>query len=107
MQCDITINFGAGRLVVLRTQFDDGDPQAAAQAHTWLEQQYRRLGCAPVRPSGKVVLTDRILALALAAGYERLRNQEDAGAADFAHNAATVLRKRRITVDVPALTVSY
>lgn len=106
MQCDITINFGAGRLIVLRTQFDDGDPQAAAQAHLWLEQQYRARDCEPVRLTGKVVLMDRILALALAAGYEGLRDHDEV-AAEFARNTATVLRKRRVTVDVPALTVSY
>lgn len=106
MQCEITINFGAGRLVVLSTQFDEGDPQAAAQAHAWLERQYREQGCEPVRLTGKVVLTDRVLALALAAGHERL-SEHGAAAQAFARNTATVLRKPRITVDVPALTVSY
>src|SRR5690606_2596786 len=106
MHCDVTVNFGGGRVLELRTQFDESDLHAPAAAQQWLEHTYERLGCEPVRLSGKVLLLDRILAIAKAADYTGLQEHREL-AQGLAHHAAQVLRRQRVTIDVPGLTVGY
>ena len=81
-------------------------PQAAVLAHQWLEQTYEALGAEPVRASGKVLLLDRILAIAMAAGYQGLSEDPDLAEAYARHTAAAVGRAR-VIVDVAGLTVGY
>jgi len=106
MKCDVTVNFGGGRVLELQARYDDSDPQAPAAAHRWLQATYDSLGCEPIRPSGKVLLLDRIIAIAMTAGYDGLRD-DPALAEGLARNTALAVGRMRITIDVPALTVGY
>ncbi|MBU4611271.1 hypothetical protein IMZ29_12225 [Achromobacter sp. GG226] len=106
MKAEVTVNFGNSRVLNLAARLDDGDPQAAVLAHQWLEQTYEALGAEPVRASGKVLLLDRILAIAMAAGYQGLSEDPDLAEAYARHTAAAVGRAR-VIVDVAGLTVGY
>jgi len=106
MKGDVTVNFGHGRIIALQAQCDNSHPQAAAIAHKWLDDAYVRFDCEPVRLSGKVLLLDRILAIAMAAGYEGLHGDPEL-AREFACNTVLSVGHARITIDVPGLTVGY
>ncbi len=106
MNAEITVSFGNGRVLQLAAPFDDGDPQAAAVAHQWLAQTYETLDAQPVRASGKVLLLDRILAIAMAAGFETLRT-DHAFALEYARHTAAAVGRTRVVVDVAGLTVGY
>ncbi|ANN65006.1 hypothetical protein [Bordetella bronchialis] len=105
MRADVSILYDARRAVHLVTQVDP-TPDAAARARDWFDRNWESFGCEPLRPSGKVLLLDKILGVADALGYDLLA--ADAGKAqEFAHYAALALGRSRITVDLPALTVGY
>lgn len=80
--------------------------QASASARDWFDATWVRLGCEPLRPSGKVLLLDKVLGVADALGYQAL-SQDEAAASEFATQAAFALQKPRITVDLPGSVVGY
>lgn len=105
MRSDVTVIFDARHTVDLSVDVDPS-PQRATQARDWFDSAWETLGCEPLRPSGKVLLLDKIMGVADALGYGLLST--DAGRAnEFAEQAALALGKARITVDLPGLTVGY
>src|SRR3546814_8784753 len=80
--------------------------QASIAARDWFDSTWTRLGCEPLRPSGKVLLLDKILGVADALGYTGL-SQDEQQAAEYAAQAALALEKPRITVDLPGLVVGF
>ena len=84
----------------------DVDPAAAESAREWFYMIWTRLGCEPMRTSGKVLLLDKILGVAGALGYEELSG--NAGKAhELAIKTALALDKPRIKVDIPGLNVGF
>ena len=82
------------------------DSLGAQAAREWFDAAWIRLGCEPLRPSGKILLLDKILGVADAMGHAQLAN--DAGQLqEFAGHAALALQKPRITVDLPGLVVGF
>lgn len=80
-------------------------PLSSQEARTWLDQEYVRLGCTPTRATGKVLFSDRVLAIAEAAGTQGFADAQ--WAQRFAAAAAGALGKTFIRVDVPEATVGY
>ena len=71
----------------------------------WLDEQFTALECEPLRASGKVLLADKVLVVAQAAG-SRLLNDET-WLHTYARATHAVLTKPMITVDVSAMAVTY
>jgi hypothetical protein len=105
MRADVSIVYDAHRSVHLVTQVEP-TPEGSAKARDWFDMTWTALGCEPLRPSGKVLLLDKVLGVADALGYELLA-ADSTRAQEFAHHAALALGRPRITVDLPALTVGY
>lgn len=105
MRCDITIVFDPRRSLDLSANVELS-PQRQAQARDWFDGAWETLGCEPLRPSGKVLLLDKVLGVADALGYDTLSTDEKE-AGEFAENLALALERPRITVDLPGLTVGY
>ena len=78
-------------------------PHEAARA--WLDQQFTELDCEPLRASGKVLLADKVLVVAQAAGATLL--SDTAWGAEFARAASAALSKPVVVVDLSLMTVSY
>lgn len=74
-------------------------------AQQWLYAKWEELECEPFRPSGKVLLLDRILGIAQEVGYHEL-NDHPALAENFAKHIAIALDSAHVTVDMPALIVA-
>ena len=77
---------------------------AVEAAQNWLYAKWEELECEPFRPSGKVLLLDRILGISQEVGYHQLNTRTDI-AENFARNIATALESHNVVVDIPALTV--
>jgi hypothetical protein len=84
----------------------DADGEASEAAREWFDMIWTRLGCEPVRASGKVLLLDKILGVTNALGYEELSG--NAGKAhELAIKPAQALDRPRVTVDIPGLHVGF
>ncbi|HVR51064.1 MAG TPA: hypothetical protein VMS38_15115 [Pseudorhodoferax sp.] len=80
-------------------------PMSQAQARAWLDAEFVRLDCEPLRASGKVLLADKLIAIAQAAGPQLLGDA--AWFARFAHAASAALGRPVVRIDLGALTVGY
>ena len=105
MRSDITIVFDSRRSVDLSAEVEPS-PQRQGEARDWFDGAWETLGCEPLRPSGKVLLLDKLQVVADALGYDTLFTDEKE-AREFADNLALALERPRITVDLPGLTVGY
>lgn len=105
MHSTVTIVFGRQRTLELQVDAQP-DPAAAEAARDWFDNTWAALGCEPLRPSGKVLLLDKVMGVADTLGYGTL-SQDGAKAAEFARQTVQALGKSRITVDLPGLTVGF
>jgi hypothetical protein len=80
-------------------------PMAADVGRWWLDDHFVRFGCEPLRPTGKVLTADKVLAVAAAAGAARFA--DPLWARDYARAVAAALGKPSVVVDVSALSVNY
>ena len=80
-------------------------PMGNEEARRWLDDQFTALDCEPLRPSGKVLLADKLLTVAHAAGASRLSDPEWLRA--FGRAATGVTARPVVRVDIPAMTVGY
>ncbi|OWT74391.1 MULTISPECIES: hypothetical protein [unclassified Achromobacter] len=105
MRCDLTLIFTPRQSLDLTVQVEP-TPALATEAREWFEQTWTALGCEPLRPSGKVLLLDKIMGVADALGYAVL-SSDQSRAGEYARQTALALGKPRITVDLPGLSVGY
>jgi hypothetical protein len=99
MRHQVTIVLPGGEEVALRV----ADALTVEAARVWLDQEFTRLNCEPARPTGKVLLADKLLAIAEASGAEGFADA--AWAASYARAAAGALDRPLIRVDVEAATI--
>ncbi len=84
---------------------EEVQPMPHEAARQWLDQQFTALDCEPLRASGKVLLADKVLVVAQAAGARLLGDPAWGG--EFARAASAALAKPVIAVDVTTMSVSY
>ena len=101
MTAHVTVRFTPDQDITLASK----SPMIAPDARAWLDAEYQRLECVPTRASGKVLIADKLLAVAQEVGA---RGFEDAAwAGQFANAAAGALDKAYISVDVGEMTVGF
>lgn len=105
MRTTVSFIFSPQQLLTLTVTPESSDTDAQ-QARKWLDTTWEEMGCEPVRPSGKVLLLDKILGVADAYGYTLL-SEDTTIAQIFAGNIALLLGKPSVTVDLPGLRVGY
>ncbi|MDR1968119.1 MAG: hypothetical protein LBQ32_05430 [Burkholderiaceae bacterium] len=88
-----------------RFELDPAAPISHAQARDWLDAQFIQLGSEPLRPSGKLLLADKVLMVARDAGPGLL--SDAAWGRQFARAASAALGKPVVRIDLRAMTVSY
>lgn len=88
-----------------RADVDRLPPMGNEEARRWLDEQFTAFECEPLRPSGKVLLADKVLVVAREAGARRLADIDWFQA--YARAAHAVLGRPVIKVDVAAMTVTY
>jgi hypothetical protein len=80
-------------------------PMANDAARKWLDAQFVALECEPLRPSGKLLLADKLVVLARDAGPKQFADA--AWGATFAAAASAALGKPLVQVDADALSVTF
>jgi len=105
MRSVVTVIFNSRQSLEFNVDVES-DSAGAQVARDWFDTTWVKLGCEPLRPSGKILLLDKILGVADALGHKQL-SQDKQLAQEFAGQAALALQKPRITVDLPGLVVGF
>lgn len=106
MRHHVIVSFGKGTDVEHRFTAEDLAAVSADAARMWFDREFVELECDVASPVGKILLADRVLSVAKYAGERRFREQHD-WAAQFARNAAKLLGRELIRVDVANYTIGY
>ena len=107
MQSQVTVNWG-GPSNSYVFDLDELQPMPHELARQWLDEQFTFMGCDPIRPTGKVLTADKILAVAEAAGQERFREPSHRPwAMAFSRAVSAALAKPVVTVDVTGQSITY
>lgn len=89
----------------IRTDLAGQAPMERDDARKWLEDQFVALECEPLRASGKLLMTDRVVVVAQAAGPVQFADAVWALA--FAQAASAALGKPVVNVDADSLSITY
>lgn len=103
MRSEVSVRLGADQ--EFRFDLEEVQPMPHDVARWWLDDQFVRLGCEPLRASGKVLMADKVLTVAQAAGTQLLADAK--WSAEFARAVHAALAKPVVHVDVPAMAISY
>jgi hypothetical protein len=96
---EVVVVVSAGGRYEFRVAEDEVSTVTEAEAQRWLDEEWRALGVEPVRPSGKVLLLDKVLGVARASGERRFADDPD-WARSFARNVARLIGRPVVVVDV-------
>ena len=103
MRSEVTVVFGPEQ--EFHIGLEGLSPMGHEEARHWLDDQFSALDCEPLRASGKVLIADKLLTVARAAGTEYFGNP--AWAQTFARAALGATQKPFVKVDAAALSVGY
>lgn len=103
MKSEVSVTFEDAAPV--RIDLDRTQPIAPEAARAWLDQQFTEFGCEPLRPTGKVLIADKVLVVAQAAGPARFADATWAG--QFARCASAALGRPVVHVDVAGSSIGY
>jgi len=103
MRSEVIVVLDAGQ--EYRTDTSGLTPMSSDEGRHWLDQQFISMDCEPLRASGKVLLADKVLTVARAAGASLFN--DPVWSRDFARAASAALAKPVVRVDVPGMAVSY
>ena len=92
-------------LAPLRMDLNPDQPMDRDDARKWLDEQFLAMDCEPLRPTGKLLMTDRVVVVAQAAGPAKFADAQ--WAQNSARSASAVLGKPAIHVDADSLTINY
>ena len=103
MRSEVKVVFGPDQEVNLVV--DASEVLSFDAARRWLDEQFVKNECEPMRGSGKVLIADKILGVAAAVGPAAF--EDAAFALDYARAASGALSKALLRVDIPKLSLSY
>jgi hypothetical protein len=87
-----------------RVDITNEEPQDRNQARQWLDTQFLTMECEPLRATGKLLMTDRVVVVAQAAGPDKFA--DTAWALEYANAVSAVLGKPVVNVDADALSIT-
>lgn len=106
MRSEVSVTWGDAQLY--RFDLEEAQPMTHEAARQWLDEQFLALECEPLRASGKVLMADKVVAVALGAGQDRFAQPEFAAWANsFALATSAALSKPVVRVDVGTLSIGY
>jgi hypothetical protein len=89
----------------VRVELHDEPLMPREDARKWLDDQFIAMDCEPLRPTGKLLMADRVVVVAQAAGPAQFA--DPAWAKAFAQAACAVLGKPSVNVDADSLSITY
>ena len=103
MRSEVSVTF-KGRAPI-RVDLNEAQPMPLDVARWWLDDQFTRMACEPLRPTGKLLTADKVVVVAQAAGIARFA--EAKWSQEFARATIAALGKPVVHVDVDSLSISY
>ena len=103
MRSEVSVSFKDN--LPVQIDIHDAPPMPNDEARQWLDAQFTEMGCEPLRPTGKLLMADKVVVVAEAAGPEKFA--DSAWEHAFARAASAALAKPIVTIDVSALSISY
>lgn len=100
----VTVSFARNRDYEFRIPSGEKNPRTADDAQVWLGQQFEEFGCTPRSMVGKVLILDKVLEVARAAGEKRFAEGGD-WAERYARAVIAALGREAVRVDVAENTV--
>jgi hypothetical protein len=100
------VTFGEGEEYEFRIADSELAGVSVERAQRWFDDEYVRADCEPANPVGKVLLSDKLLGIARAAGPEPFAGQTEWANA-FALHAAVLVGRANVTINVPEATVGF
>ena len=102
MRHDVLVQFDDQHTVQITVDSEALPPADAARA--WLDSEFTRLECEPLRPSGKLLTADKLLVLAQEAG--RSGFEDPAWRQAFGRAVIGQLQRPTVTIDLRSMKVS-
>lgn len=106
MSRNVIVSFGQDNEFEFKIPAAEVAALSTDAARQWFDREFIALECDVPSPIGKILLADRVLSVAKYSGAQRFRDQRD-WAEQFALNAAVMLGRDLVRVDVPNYTVGY
>lgn len=103
MRSEVSVTFEEG--APFRIDLAKAEPMTPEAARAWLDEEFTAMGCEPLRPTGKVLIADKVFVVAQAAGPARFADAQ--WALQFGRSASAALGKPVVNVDVPGASVGY
>ena len=100
------MSFGEGRVYEFRVHESETAGITPEQAQGWLDEEYDRADCDPANPVGKILVSDKLLCVAGAAGPVPFAGRTEWAKA-YALNAAIAVGRASVTVNVADATVGF
>lgn len=85
--------------------FDSSEAMTNEAGRLWLDREFIRMDCEALRASGKVLIVDKVVSVAQAAGAELLGNAEWLD--QFAKASVGALGRPTVVVNTQAMTVTF
>ena len=85
--------------------FDSAEAMANEDGRRWLDQEFLRMDCEPLRASGKVLIVDKVVVVAKAAGAQLLGDAQ--WLAQFARASVGAVGRPTVVVNTKAMTASF
>lgn len=85
--------------------FDSADAMSNEDGRRWLDQEFLRMDCEPLRASGKVLIVDKVVVVAKAAGAQLLGDAQ--WLAQFARASVGAVGRPTVVVNTKAMTASF
>lgn len=106
MAYHIIVSFAKDREYEFKSQGGEVSVTTQEDARKWLEKEFNDLQCEILSPTGKILIIDKLLAVAQKAGEERFAQRSE-WAAQFARNVALTLGRDLVRVDVEHMRLGY
>jgi hypothetical protein len=106
MERHVIVSFGPDSEYEFHCSDNRSPVRTVENARDWLEQQFHVLECEVVTPTGKILIIDKILAVARNAGEKRFASDSE-WALHFACSTALALNRAAVRVNVVDDMVSY
>ena len=103
MHSEVSVSWGEA--AIYRFDLEEQPPMTHEAARAWLDEQFVALDCEPLRPTGKLLLADKVMVVARDAGPQRLSDPE--WGSTFARAAAATLGKPIIHMDLASMTLAF
>ncbi len=85
--------------------FEAVEAMSNEDGRRWLDQEFIRMDCEPLRASGKVLIVDKVVVVAKTAGAAQLGNAD--WLAQFAKASVGAVGRPTVIVDTKAMTVQF